>query len=186
MHLTQQEPAGLHPTCLNRPDPMLTGILLKPRCCHAACFRRSCDVSCRVFVRLDPGAAQVEACRLSGLAAIRERSPSLDQITLDLQSLAVSKANTKVGDTPIKMVVMGDDYLQRDTSDKPNRFICLLSDHDKVVLTFFTEQQCHPLRRDDDCGSRCRADPRSVRALSSISMPVSLRSMVRPALSLSA
>ena len=77
---------------------------------------------------------------MSGLAAIKERSPSLDQITLDMQSLAVSKANTNVGDTPITMVVMGDAYLQRDKTDKPNRFVCLLSNHDKVVLTFFTEQ----------------------------------------------
>ena len=84
--------------------------------------------------------AQVEACRLSGLAAIKESSPSLDQITLDMESLAVSKANTNVGDTPITMVVMGDAYLQRDKTDKPNRFVCLLSDNDKVVLTFFTEQ----------------------------------------------
>lgn len=81
---------------------------------------------------------EVEACRISGLAAIKERSPSLDQITLDMESLAVSKANTKVGDTPIKMV--GDAYLQRDKTDKPNRFVCLLSDKGKVVLTFFTEQ----------------------------------------------
>jgi hypothetical protein len=83
---------------------------------------------------------EVEACRLSGLAAIKERSPSLDQITLDMESLAVSKANTNVGDMPIKMVVMGDAYLQRDKTDKPNRFVCLLSDKGKVVLTFFTEQ----------------------------------------------
>ena len=69
--------------------------------------------------------AQVEACRLSGLAAIKEHSPSLDQITLDMESLAVSKANTNVGDMPIKMVVMGDAYLQRDKTDKPNRFVCL-------------------------------------------------------------
>lgn len=83
---------------------------------------------------------EVEACRLSGLTAIKERSPSLDQITLDMESLAVSKANTNVGDTPIKMVVMGDAYLQRNKTDKPNRFVCLLSDKGKVVLTFFTEQ----------------------------------------------
>jgi hypothetical protein len=84
--------------------------------------------------------AEVEACQLSGLAAIKERSPSLDQITLDIESLAVSKANTNVGDTPIRMVVMGDAYLQRDKTDKPNRFVCLVSDKGKVVLTFFTEQ----------------------------------------------
>ena len=84
--------------------------------------------------------AEVEACRLSGLVAIKERSPSLDQITLDVESLAISKADTKVGDTPIKMVIMGDAYLQREKSDKPNRFVCLVSDKGKVVLTFFTEQ----------------------------------------------
>jgi hypothetical protein len=84
--------------------------------------------------------AEVEACRVSGLAAIKERSPSLDQITLDVESLAISKADTKVGDTPIKMVIMGDAYLQRDKSDKPNRFVCLISEGGKVVLTFFTEQ----------------------------------------------
>ena len=84
--------------------------------------------------------AEVEACRLSGLVAIKERSPSLDQITLDVESLAISKADTKVGDTPIKMVIMGDAYLQREKTDKPNRFVCLVSEKGKVVLTFFTEQ----------------------------------------------
>jgi hypothetical protein len=84
--------------------------------------------------------SEVEACRLSGLVAIKERSPSLDQITLDMESLAVSKADTKVGDTPIKMVIMGDAYLQREKTEKPNRFVCLVSDKGKVVLTFFTEQ----------------------------------------------
>jgi hypothetical protein len=84
--------------------------------------------------------AEVEACRTAGLAAIKEKSPSLDQITLDIESLAISKADTTVGDTPIKMVIMGDAYLQRDKSDKPNRFVCLLTEGGKVVLTFFTEQ----------------------------------------------
>jgi hypothetical protein len=84
--------------------------------------------------------AEVEACRLYGLAALKERSPSLEQITVDVQSLAISKADTKVGDTPIKMVIMGDAYLQREKTDKPNRFVCLVGDNGKVVLTFFTEQ----------------------------------------------
>jgi hypothetical protein len=84
--------------------------------------------------------AEVEACRLSGLAALKERSPSLEHLTFDMESLAISKAATRVEDTPILMVVMGDAYLQRETSDKPNRFVCLISEKGKVVLTFFTEQ----------------------------------------------
>jgi hypothetical protein len=84
--------------------------------------------------------AEVEACRLSGLAALKERSPSIEHLTFDMESLAISKAATRVEDTPIRMVVMGEAYLQRETSDKPNRFVCLVSDKGKVVLTFFTEQ----------------------------------------------
>ena len=84
--------------------------------------------------------AEVELCRLSGLSALKERSPSIEHLTFDLESLAISKAQTKVEDTPIKMVVMGDAYLKREKDDKPNRFVCLLSDKGKVVLTFFTEQ----------------------------------------------
>ena len=84
--------------------------------------------------------AEVELCRLSGLSALKERSPSIEHLTFDIQSLAISKAQTKVEDTPIKMVVMGDAYHKREKSDKPNRFVCLVSDKGKVVLTFFTEQ----------------------------------------------
>jgi hypothetical protein len=84
--------------------------------------------------------AEVEACRLSGLAALKDRSPSMEHLTFDMESLAISKAETKVEDTPIKMVVMGEAYLQREKSDKRTRFVCLVSDKGKVVLTFFTEQ----------------------------------------------
>jgi hypothetical protein len=96
------------------------------------------------FLLAAPSVAQVpvevEACRLSGLAALKERSPSLEHLTFDMESLAISKAATRVEDTPIRMVVMGEAYLQREKSDKPNRFVCLVSDKGKVVLTFFTEQ----------------------------------------------
>ncbi|WP_210492492.1 hypothetical protein [Microvirga antarctica] len=102
-----------------------------------AAFAASLVVSSSALAQVPP---EVEACRLSGLAALQKRSPSLDQITFDMDSLGISKADTKVGETPIKMVIMGDAYLQRDKTDKPNRFLCLLSDDSKVVLTFFTEQ----------------------------------------------
>ncbi len=45
-----------------------------------------------------------------------------------------------VEDTPVKMVIMGDAYLQREKTDKPNRFVCLIGEKGKVLLTFFTEQ----------------------------------------------
>ena len=84
--------------------------------------------------------AEVEACRLSSLVALKERSPSIKDLTFDIDGLAISKADTKVEDTAVKMVIMGDAYLQREKNDKPNRFVCLIGEKGKVLLTFFTEQ----------------------------------------------
>jgi hypothetical protein len=83
--------------------------------------------------------AEVEACRLSGLVALKERSQAIKDLTFDIDGLAISKAGTKVEDTPVKMVIMGDAYLQRGKTDKPNRFVCLIGEKGKVLLTFFTE-----------------------------------------------
>jgi hypothetical protein len=83
---------------------------------------------------------EVEACRLAGLVALKERSPATKDLTFDIDGLAISKANTKVEDTPVRMVIMGDAYLQREKTDKPNRFVCLIGEKGKVLLTFFTEQ----------------------------------------------
>ena len=83
---------------------------------------------------------EVEACRLAGLVALKERSPAIKDLTFDIDGLAITKANTKVEDTPVRMVIMGDDYLQREKTDKPNRFVCLIGEKGKVLLTFFTEQ----------------------------------------------
>ncbi len=84
--------------------------------------------------------AEVESCRLAGLVALRERSPGIKDLTFDIDGLAISKANTKVEDTSVQMVIMGDAYLQREKTDKPNRFVCLIGEKGKVLLTFFTEQ----------------------------------------------
>ncbi|WP_246215832.1 hypothetical protein [Microvirga makkahensis] len=52
--------------------------------------------------------AEVEACRPSGLAALKERSRSLEPLTFDTESLAISKADTRAENMPIRMVVMGE------------------------------------------------------------------------------
>ncbi len=107
---------------------------------------RSITLSTFLAVTLMAGSAQaqvpaeVEACRLAGLVALKERSPAIKDLTFDIDGLAISKANTKVEDTPVKMVIMGDAYLQREKTDKPNRFVCLIGEKGKVLLTFFTEQ----------------------------------------------
>lgn len=83
----------------------------------------------------------VDACKSTGLLALQERSPDITDLVMDIESLAVTKADTKVGDVPVKMVVLGEAYIARkEKTGKPDRFVCLLGDKGKVLLTFFTAQ----------------------------------------------
>jgi hypothetical protein len=87
-----------------------------------------------------PNDPNVEACKATGLIALQERSPSVKDLIFDMESLAVSKANTKVEDVPIRMVIMGEAYLERKETGKSQRFVCLIGEKGKVLLTFFTTQ----------------------------------------------
>jgi hypothetical protein len=83
----------------------------------------------------------VNACKNTGLLALQERSPEITDLVMDMESLAISKADTKVEDVAVKTVILGEAYIARkETTGKPDRFVCLLGDKGKVLLTFFTAQ----------------------------------------------
>lgn len=83
----------------------------------------------------------VNACKSTGLLALQEKSPEITDLVMDMESLAISKADTKVEDVPVKTVVLGEAYIARkEKTGKPDRFVCLLGDKGKVLLTFFTAQ----------------------------------------------
>lgn len=83
----------------------------------------------------------VNACKSTGLLALQEHSPDISDLVMDMESLAISKADTKVEDVPVKMVILGEAYIARkEKTGKPDRFVCLLGDKGKVLLTFFTAQ----------------------------------------------
>ena len=87
-----------------------------------------------------PNDPAIEACRMTGLMALKERSPSLKDLIFDMESLAVSKANTMVEDIPVRLVIIGEAYLERKETGRSNRFVCLIGEKGKVLLTFFTAQ----------------------------------------------
>jgi hypothetical protein len=99
---------------------------------------------CLFSSQADAQAAQdpaVDACKSTGLLALQERSPDITDLVMDMESLAISKADTKVEDVSVKMVILGEAYIARkDKTGKPDRFVCLLGDKGKVLLTFFTAQ----------------------------------------------
>ena len=87
-----------------------------------------------------PDDPAIEACRTTGLLALKERSPGLKDLSFDMESLAVSKANTLIEDIPVRRVIMGEAYLERKQTAGSQRFVCLIGEKGKVLLTFFTAQ----------------------------------------------
>jgi len=82
----------------------------------------------------------IDACRASGLIALKEHSPSVKDLIFDMETLLVSKANTHVEDVPVRTVMMGEAYLEKKGIGKPQRFVCLIGEKGKVLLTFFMAQ----------------------------------------------
>jgi hypothetical protein len=72
--------------------------------------------------------------------ALKEQSPSLKDLVFDVESLAISKASTKFEVIPVRMVIMVNAYLERKETGKAQRFVCLIGEKGKVLLTFFTVQ----------------------------------------------
>ncbi|QKC88349.1 hypothetical protein EB230_07765 [Mesorhizobium sp. NZP2234] len=81
----------------------------------------------------------ITACKSTGLLALQEKSKDISDLVIDMESVAMSKADTNVEDVPVKMVVLGEAYIARNgKTGTPDRFVCLLGDKGKVLLTFFT------------------------------------------------
>jgi hypothetical protein len=86
------------------------------------------------------GNPELEACRATGLIALRERNPAIKDVSLDMDSMTVAKANTKIEDTPIRTIIVGDAYLEHGKKDSRRTFLCLIGEKGKVLLTFFTDK----------------------------------------------
>ena len=81
------------------------------------------------------------ACKSTGLIALQQESKDITDLIIDLESVAVSAATTKVEDVSVKTVVLGESYIKRGTvTGKSDRFVCLIGDKGKVLLTFFTSK----------------------------------------------
>jgi hypothetical protein len=85
-------------------------------------------------------APEIDACRASGLIALKERSPSIKDVSLDLDSVRLVKVNSKIETVEIKAIVVGEVYIAKQKSGKPQNFICILGDKGKVLLTIFSDQ----------------------------------------------
>jgi hypothetical protein len=83
---------------------------------------------------------ELDACRSTGLIALKEHNPSIKDVSFDVDGMTIAKANTKVEDTVIRTIVIGDAYLEKGKKDTRRIFLCLIGEKGKVLLTFFTDK----------------------------------------------
>lgn len=84
--------------------------------------------------------ALVLACKTRALSVLKQKSPSVEDIFIDMDGITVARAELTVEDTRVEAVIMGEAYIQRDRSDKVHRFLCLTGPQGKVLMTFFTQR----------------------------------------------
>jgi hypothetical protein len=85
-----------------------------------------------------PATSEITSCKAVALERLAAREPDIKDIYIDEDGATIATSDVKVEDTPITRIIMGEAYLRTDKSDKPRRFLCLIGEKGKVVLTFFT------------------------------------------------
>ena len=83
---------------------------------------------------------EADACKASGLLALKQKFPQVKDVLIDLDSAKIIKADTTIENVPIKTVVIGDAYVERTRTTKPQTLVCVIGDKGKVLLTLFSDK----------------------------------------------
>jgi hypothetical protein len=83
---------------------------------------------------------EADACKASGLLALKQKFPQVKDVVIDLDSAKIIKADTTIENVPIKTVVIGDAYVERTKTTKPQTLVCIIGDKGKVLLTLFSDK----------------------------------------------
>jgi hypothetical protein len=83
---------------------------------------------------------EADACKASGLIALKQKYPQVKNVLIDLDSAKIIKAETTIEDVPIRTVVIGDAYVERTKTTKPQTLVCVIGDKGKVLLTLFSDK----------------------------------------------
>lgn len=87
-----------------------------------------------------PSSPEVASCKSAAMTVITAREPEIKDIYIDEDGLTIAVSETRIEDIAVTRIIMGEAYLRTDRSDKPRRFLCLLGEKGKVLLTFFTQR----------------------------------------------
>jgi hypothetical protein len=83
---------------------------------------------------------EADACKATGLLALKQKYPQVKDLLIDLDSAKIIKAETTIEYVPIRTVVIGDAYVERTKTSKPQTLVCIIEDKGKVLLTLFSDK----------------------------------------------
>ena len=83
---------------------------------------------------------EADACKASGLLALKEKAPQVKDVRIDLDSAKIINADTAIEGVPVRTVVIGDAYVEQGNRDKPRTLVCLIGDKGKVLMTLFSSK----------------------------------------------
>jgi hypothetical protein len=71
---------------------------------------------------------EADACKASGLIALKQKYPQVKDVLIDLDTAKIIKAETTIEDVPIRTVAIGDAYVERTKTTKPQTLVCIIGD----------------------------------------------------------
>ncbi len=86
----------------------------------------------------NPETPEVDACRAAGLIALKETAPAIKDVSIDPDSVRIFRMDKKIGEEPVRAIVVGDVTIERSKSSKPRSLVCVVGDKGKVLVTYFT------------------------------------------------
>lgn len=87
-----------------------------------------------------PATPEIATCKKAALDTLSAKEPDIKDIYIDEDGATVAVSELRIETIPVTRIVMAEAYLRTDRSDKPRRFLCLLGEKNKVLLTFFTSR----------------------------------------------
>ena len=88
----------------------------------------------------NPDTPEVDVCRAAGLIALKDVAPGVKDVAIDPDSVRIFKMEKKIGDEPVRAVVVGDVTIEKTKSSKPRSLVCIVGDKGKVLVTYFSGQ----------------------------------------------
>lgn len=85
-----------------------------------------------------PTSPEILTCKTAALKTLQAKEPEIKDIYIAEEGATIAVSESRIGEIPLKRIVMSEAYLRTDKSDNPRRFLCLIGEENKVLLTFFT------------------------------------------------